>query len=244
MHKCSCGKPFHRLYLLQRHRGICEILRQNNNIQENCMQEIDDLPPLTELWSIVKTLVIENQKLQFQMNNMKIWIRKQKKHVNVIDWLNNNYISNISYCEWKEFLQINDDDLHLIFNHGFILGIFYILQNNLSLNNQDILPIRGFDQKPNVLFVCNNKKWRMIDNKEFKNLISEIQKKIMEHFKIWMDRNQKMINNTDNNDEWHNNLIKVMGGKYPYEEAVRRINSKLYKYLKFDLKNIIQYEFS
>ena len=111
MHKCSCGKPFHRLYLLQRHRGICEILRQNNNIQENCMQEIDDLPPLTELWSIVKTLVIENQKLQFQMNNMKIWIRKQKKHVNVIDWLNNNYISNISYCEWKEFLQINDDDL-------------------------------------------------------------------------------------------------------------------------------------
>ena len=102
---------------------------------------------------------------------------------------------------------------HLIFNHGFILGIFYILQNNLSLNNQDILPIRGFDQKPNVLFVCNNKKWRMIDNKEFKNLISEIQKKIMEHFKIWMDRNQKMINNTDNNDEWHNNLIKVMGRK-------------------------------
>ena len=35
-----------------------------------------------------------------------------------------------------------------------------------------------------------------------------------------------------------------MGGNMPYEESVRKVNFKLYKYLKFNLKNIVQYEFS
>ncbi len=35
-----------------------------------------------------------------------------------------------------------------------------------------------------------------------------------------------------------------MGGRYEDEVNVKKLNSKLYKYLKFNLKNIITYEFS
>ena len=35
-----------------------------------------------------------------------------------------------------------------------------------------------------------------------------------------------------------------MGGKYSREDTLKKIKFKLFNYLKFNLKNIVQYEFT
>jgi hypothetical protein len=295
--KCSiCNKKFTRLTALRRHRGICELLNQSNRCQKADLEEIADLPPINELWSIVKTLVQENIKLKKDMEKIKNWVHTKKKKINIINWLNENKKPVLTFQEWKLKINIYDSDLNLIFDNGFITGIAYILERNLKLTEE--LPIRAFQQKSNCLYIYEDKGnllekvttkgellekvptkgellekvptkgellekvptkgrfapgvggvsppgWRILETDEFKELISYVNKNLLIYFKKWYNKNIKLINDSSSNDDtYQKNIIKIMGGKVPYDQRIKKINSKLFKYLNIDIKNIIQYEFN
>lgn len=244
MNVCPCcNKTFQHASVFYRHRSICELLKLSKTQQEIRFEENSDLPPASELWCVVKTLAHRQEKILSELDKIQGWVHRQKRKISIIDWLNENSVPSISYADWVEEFEIEATDIQIIFNHGFILGILEILKRNLSLNNEHELPIRAFEQKPNILFVYKEKKWRVYELAEFKNLVSVIHQKITHHFKAWSEKNKKLAYNL-NNETYQKNVIKIMGGNMPYEESVRKVNSKLYKYLKFNLKNIIQYEFS
>lgn len=240
----SCGKTFKRLGYLRRHRACCELLHESKHVVACEEEEQNDLPSRGEIWLICQALAVKNAELEAKIGEMRGWVKRQKKKLSVIDWLNDNCKLTVDYIGWKRALTISDSDLELIFKHGFITGMTYILQRNLSLGNEHSLPIRAFEQKLNVLFVYENECWRMITIDEFRQLISAIHLKIHIQFKVWRDANQKMINDVNNNEEWHRNTSKVMGGKDSYDVAIRKISVRLYNYLKFNLRNIVQYEFT
>ena len=244
MNKCpSCGKHFNHASIFRRHRSICELLKLSTAQRDIKLEEDKDLPPASELWCVVKTLAQRQEKILVELDKMRAWVQRQKRKISVIDWLNENSTPLISYKNWVTQFDIVPGDIQLIFNHGFILGILEILKKNLSLNNEHELPVRAFEQKPNILFVYKEKNWRVYELTEFKGLVSSIHQKLTIHFREWSEQNKKLAYNL-NNETYQKNVIKIMGGNMPYEETIRRVNSKLYKYLKFNLKNIIQYEFS
>jgi hypothetical protein len=274
--KCSiCNKKFTRLTALRRHRGICELLNQSNRCQKADLEEIADLPPINELWSIVKTLVQENIKLKKDMEKIKNWVHTKKKKINIINWLNENKKPVLTFQKWKLKINIYDSDLNLIFDNGFITGIVYILERNLILTEE--LPIRAFQQKSNCLYIYEDKGnllekvptkgellekvptkgrfapgvggvsppgWRILETDEFKELISYVNKNLLIYFKKWYNKNIKLINDPTNDDTYQKNIIKIMGGKVPYDQRIKKINSKLFKYLNINIKNIIQFEFN
>jgi len=311
--KCSiCNKKFTRLIALRRHRGICELLNQSNHCQKADIEEITDLPPINELWSVVKTLVQENIKLKKDLEKIKNWVHTKKKKINIINWLNENKKPVLTFQEWKQKINIYDSDLNLIFDNGFITGIVYILERNLILTEE--LPIRAFQQKANCLYIYEDKSkllekvptkgellekvptkgellekvptkgellekvptkgreapgvdgvsppgvdgvsppgvggvsppgWRILETDEFKELISSVNKNLLIYFKKWYNKNIKLINDSSSKtDTYQKNIIKIMGGKVPHDQRIKKINSKLFKYLNIDIKNIIQYEFN
>jgi hypothetical protein len=244
MNHCSCcGKTFKHASAFRYHRSVCELLKLSKHEQEDLLEEDSDLPPASDLWRIVKTLASRQEKILQELEKMQNWVQRQKRKISIIDWLNENSTPSVSYDDWIDSFEIVADDIKLVFNHGFILGILEILKRQLSLNNEHELPIRAFEQKPNVLFVHKENGWRVYESDEFKRLISIIHRKITMHFKEWCEKNKKLAYNL-NNETYQQNVIKIMGGNRPYDESVRKVNSKLYKYLKFNLKNIVQYEFS
>ena len=275
--KCSiCNKKFTRLIALRRHRGICELLNQSNHCQKADIEEIADLPPINELWSVVKTLVQENIKLKKDLEKIKNWVHTKKKKINIINWLNENKKPVVTFQKWKLKINIYDSDLNLIFDNGFITGIAYILERNLKLTEE--LPIRAFQQKSNCLYIYEDKGnllekvptkgellekvptkgrlapgvggvfppgWRILETDEFKELISYVNKNLLIYFKKWYNKNIKLINDSSSNDDtYQKNIIKIMGGKVPYDQRIKKINSKLFKYLNINIKNIIQFEFN
>ena len=70
MHVCSCGKKFQRIGAFKG-IGICEILNEKSHIQKKELEEISDIPPMDQLWIIVKTLVIENKNLKEEIKGLK-----------------------------------------------------------------------------------------------------------------------------------------------------------------------------
>ena len=108
----------------------------------------------------------------------------------------------------------------------------------------DINPITCFDQRLNTFFIYKNDYWEHFDIEDFAKLIKTILFKFIKIFKIWKDQNKSFIDNDKNFEIVQKRYIEVMGGRYEDEVNTKKLNSKLYKYLKFNLKNIVTYEFS
>ena len=84
----------------------------------------------------------------------------------------------------------------------------------------------------------------MIDTDQFGKIIDNFHKKIHKVFVIWNKEQQEFMNYENVDESYYKNVMKVMGGKYSREDTLKKIKFKLFNYLKFNLRNIVQYEFT
>ena len=246
MYKCSCGKEYKRLKPFHNHRATCELLKLSKTSNEDVSHLTNlDTPSTFDMWLALQTALKKIEKLEKKIESQQRWITRQRKKVCVIDWLNENCKPNIIFTNWYKNLEITSEDLNLIFKHDFIMGINYILQKKLPIKSEKNFPIRSFQQKIGELFTFNGESWELLDIDEFSRMIDFIHKKIHSVFVHWNKLQQKRIDYGNNVDEtYYKNISKVMGGRYSREETLRKIKIKIYNYLKFNLKNIVQYEFT
>ena len=237
MYVCQCGKQYTSKTWFQNHRSLCEMIRDCNDDDIG-----DDLPSKLEMWNCMKIIVNKYQKLEQKIKDHEKYIKKLKIKINIIDWLTDNYKPEICFNTWLSNIITTLDDLDILFNYGYIEGIHRLFMKFLPKN--DNIPIRCFDQKMYIFFVYNNNKWEHLDFEDYEKIIRNVSNKFIKIFKTWKDTNQDFINNDKNSEIVQKRYLEIMGGKYDDETNIKKLNSKLYKYLKFNLRNIVTYEFS
>ena len=230
IYNCNCGKKFKRIGAFKRHRGICEILREKPNIQKKELEEISDIPPLDEIWLIIKTLVYENKKLKEEIKKIKSSVGIQNQRVNILEWLNINKRSETNYEEWVKHFEISKYDLSKIFELGFMYGMIDILEN--ILNNEFI---KAYNQKINKLYIYKNTKWVLLNINDFKSLILKIQQKLLNHFLKWCNKNPNIVYDAQS-DEYALKTKELMGGKKKFSQTIKPLYNRLYRTLKKDFK--------
>ena len=138
------------------------------------------------------------------------------------------------------------EDLDTIFKSNFINGIDDLLQKNIQrLRENDIdIPLKSFDQKDNTIYVFKDEKWQILSKEDLNELFSLISKELMSLFKLWQDENEYRLYTDDFSVIYINNVKKIMGGNETLDKQKKLVHRNLYKYLKVNLQNVIQYEFS
>lgn len=242
MHTCSCGKKYKRLKTFQEHRALCEMLRLAS--KDESRDHLLETPSMIDMWLAMKVLINKNTRLEKEMKKLKNWVATQKQKLSIIDWLNENSRPMTCYKRWVENIELDGDDLEMIFTHNFIGGMFHILSRQLPISSDIEHPIKAFDQKINQLFIYKDEKWTIMDKDDFKKLINNLHHKLQRVFSAYNKKNEHIINNFSKNDKWYKNISKVMGGPLPYDKSVSKINFKIYNYLKFNLKSVTKYEFT
>ena len=230
VHICSCGKKFQRINAFKRHRGICEILREKTHIQKKELEETSDIPPLGEMWFIIKTLVKENDKLKKEIKRIKANVGIQNKRIKILNWLNTNNRPESDYNEWIKKICIVQEDLSKIFNMGFLNGMLDILEN---INKQQI---KAYNQKPNKLYIYVNYEWKILDLYNFKSLISNIQGTLVKHFIKWSNNNQDIVFD-DQSNEYANKTKELMGGSKSFSQTIKPLYNKFYRSIRIDFKD-------
>ena len=177
--------------------------------------------------------------MEEELKECKAFISKTKKRLNIVDWLNENCKS-IDYLNFVKNITITRNHLQYIFKYDYIDGIMFIMQELLPL--EDSIPIRCFDQKKGIFFIYRSDNWITMTALEFDELLDHISKLVIQEFGVWQIENQDKILDS-NNDEYEENVIKILGTKRPKANTYSRIKNKLYNYLKFNLKRIVQFEF-
>jgi hypothetical protein len=234
--KCGiCGKEYMNDNLYDKHKLICSISHDQHN---------EDKIGLKNLSKIVCYLVKANMKLEEEVSELKKWVQTKKKKFAVIEWLNENYVPKINFETWVDTIKITRDHLTYVFKNNYNDGVMNILKEYLPLIEDNITPLKSFDQKDNTIFVYKGTKWDVFANVDFEKLVSGISKKLLNELKEWHDENEENLYADDFSVIWIQNVKKIMGGNQSLEQQNNTIHRNLYKYLKMNLKNIIQYEFS
>lgn len=261
--KCKkCDKKYYREGSYKKHMLLCSggnhdtpLLDSIVNIGlDNRLLKTDGALVGHPLQSIVIELVKSNSKLRKDIEELKRWTQTKKKKINILEWLNENSEKQIStilnYKEYISNLIITRKELEIVFNSDLINGTQTILETYIETTQSEetqseTIPFKSFDQKNNTIYVfTENGKWELLSWEDFNKMIFKISKKLLTEFGKWKEENEHQLYTDEFSSIFIQNTKKVIGGDMPLEKLQNKIHLNLYKYLKKNLQNIIEYEFS
>ena len=220
----------------------------NKTTKEN---NADYVPSLRDMFTLILELTAKNSQLEQKVEELSKWAESKKKKLNVLDWLNEKYTKNIKYTEWLAGINITRNHLEAVFKSDMVTGCYEILQSLLSnhmtedISNEQTMPIKAFDQKENILFIYNeDNKWEILSQPMFANLMNILSKKILTEFLKWQTENKSKMRQDEFSYTYARNVQKIMGGNLTQEQIHMRVKKELYNYLKMNLRNVVEYEFS
>jgi hypothetical protein len=231
-----CSKAFGRISALQNHSAFCAIRHQGKYAAKNSTDELD-IPPLRDMYIVLQKLVLENEKLHKKITQLEKLTNKEKKRVSLVDWLDTNKTPTIDFADWVKNIAVTQCDFHRILTVNIVHLIMDIIKNNLETKD---IPICSFDQKLKTIFIYTQKSWRIVEKGEFYRFIDNIIRKLTSQLNQWMQRIELQLQT--NEEKFHMYTKKIYS--IDTEEVARRIHLRLYNHLKYNLRNIVEYEFT
>jgi len=200
---------------------------------------------INNLFALVLMLYNKYEKMESDYNELKKYIAIVKNKINIVDYLNTHYSSCSSITEFLDTIIFNQETLNKIFKYDYVDGIFNILIDTIDgLNSsQIIIPIKCFNTKENVLYIFDGGAWVIMDDSNLRKFIKYFDKKILTQFVLWKTDAEKLFDSETFGEIYIQNMKKVIGGNFEKKNPASMIKSRLYKHLKVDLKNIVQYDF-
>lgn len=246
VYKCPhCPLSYKRKLYYDRHILICDILSKTKKEREQELEEHADTPTMRVMYDLLLEMTLKYSKMEKKVEELTKWVETKKKKIHVVEWLNTNYPDAIKFIDWYKSINLDRKHLELIFKYDFVTGFMYIFQELLPLEQEADLPIKAFDQKDGALFICNDEgKWCAMDSKVLEQFVSYISRLIMGEFVKWQNENMDKMKDEEFSDVYTKNIQKVIGANYSMEQLSMKMKRELYKYLKMNLRNILQYEFS
>ena len=231
-----CSKAFGRISALQNHSAFCAIRHQGKYAAKNSTDELD-IPPLRDMYIVLQKLVLENEKLHKKITELEKLTNKEKKRVSLVDWLDVNKTPTIDFVDWVKNIAVTQCDFHRILTVNIVNVIMDIIKNNLETKD---IPICSFDQKLKTIFIYTQKSWRIVEKGEFYRFIDNIIRKLTSQLNQWMQRIELQLQT--NEEKFHMYTKKIYS--IDTEEVARSIHLRLYNHLKYNLRNIVEYEFT
>ena len=229
-----CGKSYKTRTRLEKHLLLCELLKRSKN--SSAIEEDEtDIPSQRKMYSILLELGYKYNKMEQKVEQLNKLLIKQKSKINVIDWLTNNIIPNLSIQHFHEHVFIIETDVEFLFNNSFyatLNGIFMrITENNW--------PLCGFIQKNNVLYSYDDNRWQELNEDILYKFLNKIQMKISIKMLEWKKINNQNIKSNDTlATNYDKALVKLMEVDFSKETVINKIKNMIFLLVKksYDLE--------
>lgn len=239
---CCMRKYVVKTYF-DRHVAACELVHKSKKERQQDIEALSDTPDQRKLYEMILALASKNRELEEKIASLEKWANIRKKRLHVKDWLDENYQNVVSFDCIIDEMRITKDHYELICEYDYIEGITMILKQLFPLENEADLPLKAFDQKDNVLFIKQEDGWETMNPSKLNNVIAVIAKKAMDHFVKWQEENRDKTDQERYQDLYMDKLQKILGSNFKRDQIFTRIRRNMYKYLKMNLKNVVQFEF-
>jgi len=243
----SCRRDYQRKIYYSRHVAVCELMSKTIKERRLENEECADTPSARVMYEIILELTHKISQMEQKIQELSKWTDLKKKKINAVDWLNKTQKENPSLIpSLEEFLSkitVQRNHLEYLFQNDYTSGIVNVLQELLPLEHSDIHAIKAFEQKNNILFAYDGKQWSILSDALFQQLINSVVKHLLDDFVKWQNENSEKMDQDDFALKYSANVKKIMGGGLTRTQVYSKVKLELYKYLKINIKNIIEYQF-
>ena len=258
-YQCSyCNKIYKRSYAYNNHfekckfyKSRCTIIKEenseflNNNYNNNYNNNKTNINFSNfTIYKMLIDLTNKYEKLQKDYDKIKKFVETNKKKVDVITYLNNNFnFNNYDFDDFIKSINITSEDLEIIFKKDYLDGIVSIILNKVNILENNI-PLKGFSTKENILYIYlkSLNSWIQMSNEELQKTIKYFSKNILNQFSKWEIETKKTMRPDDFSEIYILNMKKVLGGNYDSKNLNNLLKTRLYKNIKINVKSISSYE--
>jgi len=258
-----CSRKYVRKTDCTKHELLCAMLYKSRNTpRESAIVAEESSSTLTprQVTTILHDLTLKYVKMEEKMESMQKLLVKQKKQINIINWLNENNTPSNTFNKLlskpnvipslKDCIsnQVSQEHIERLIQTNLIETIQSIFENNVSINNSS--PIYCFEQKHNIFYIyvlqegANTCIWVQMTKDDLVNMLNFIHSKLLREIIVWKKHNEYAIKNEDKMSNLYNKtMIKLMDVDLANDHVLGKIRTSLFNHLKKDLKNLIEYEF-
>jgi hypothetical protein len=245
-----CGKIYKTRSNMNKHINLCELIHKNKRGQE---EEIE-LPSQKNMFKMLLELGEKYSRLEKKVEEMNKYVVKQKKKINILDWLNNSSNNNnpeIVFERLIEKIELCDEDMDYLMKNSFYETLNYVFSRNIYTlhENENKYPIAAFIQKSHVFYIYDKIdetkiEWHELSREKLVKFLNRTHMKIIKYFNDWKKKQSQEIVTNDSFaticDKTH---IKLMSINFNNDATLGRIKSAIYARINKDMKVLVEFEF-
>ena len=258
-----CGKQYKRQHAMDKHKIPCKVLfverAKRLSAKEPIFQsEEDDVFSLKQVNLILSEVILQNKKMQEEINELKKFIFKTKIKINIVDWLSSHISPNYSFQTFLN-MKITTTPYHVeCLQENKIMDILeMVLTDTAKREKESVFPLFCFSEKIYIYDMTpmqpsesmqssqsTPNSWREMTRLELIRFINGIHKKMMNQLKEWKIENDVLIK-TDQiyYDINHKLSIKMMDVDFNKDATLNKVRAFLAPIFKREVKSIVEYEF-
>jgi uncharacterized protein YeeX (DUF496 family) len=240
MNKCCahCGAEFGTRANLDYHAILCDFLNKSKQQQAEELQF--ELPSQRVMYELLVDMGLKQKRLEEKLEAITKFVAKQKKRINVLDWLNNNATPNASFEQLVDGISVTRDDVERIFDEP-VLDIMNAIFTRF-IYEVNVRPIYAFGQKNNVLYVFDGNIWSELTKNKMIRFLNAVQFKLSNVLYEWKkecrdEKDDKLLSQFDKA------TVKLMNLEFTNDATFNKVRASMYSNLKMEVKALVEYEF-
>ena len=235
----NCNKRYKNKLNYDKHCLLCELSKESAIEEDETSPLVPLVPPVNTkindclLIELLKDLLIKYNKLSNEMTEIKKWMSKEKKQINILDWLNNHNPLDFqpisSFDGFINNFMISEEYIKKITTSNILDVYLYSIEDLFSIDTQDLtsrttnpilqssMPICCFNQKANVFYIYTEITittptsqssiefhWREAKNEDILRIFNKIKNKLITELCKWNEFQQNLIAETTPNHNQYN----------------------------------------
>jgi hypothetical protein len=248
-----CGRQYKRTSFLDKHKIPCKVLfverAKRVSAKEPIFQcEQESMFSLKQVNLILSEVILQNKKMQEEINELKKFIFKTKIKINILDWLPLHVSPTYSFQSFLNNIIVTSPFHVECLQENKILDILeMVLSETVKREKDNVFPLFCFNEKIYIYTHTQSNEsdtWKEITRLELIHFMNRIHNKIMNQIKEWRDANEVLIKTNEIYYNINHKLsIKIMDVDFNKDAILNKIRAFLSSIFKKDVKSIVEYEF-
>lgn len=248
-----CGKDFVKKTNLDKHIVLCELLTtcktqatQSTSTASAAAEDDVEVPSQRKMYLMLLELAKKVNGLDEKVDELKTWVVKKRKKINVLDWLSQHATPSHGFDQLNEKIDVNGDDVQHLLKNPFLDTLHTIFTRTLyCATSETNYPLCAFVQKQHHLYAFDKDTgWSELSRDGLIKFLNRIHAKLYRLFLEWKREHADEMENDDSLALLCDKATcKLMDVDFRQDATLSKIKSVMYTRMKMDLKTIVEYDF-
>jgi len=199
----------------------------------------DRVPNARIMYELIKNLSAKCDKLETELRALKTTSAREKRKINLVDYLNETRIPTLAYKTWIKELTVQPKHVEKALENKIINGIFELMDD--ALRDDPNLPLTAFSHRRGRFYVWKEDAWEETKPGFTNELFDNMAFKFLRAYTKWELSKPELNARTEEAQKYKMMYMKLLTTRD--EVQYKRFSAWLFERIKQNVKKIVEYEF-